>query len=87
MDDCPHWVPGKGWVTTNALTDTDRQAIANWDSPALQYDPNYDQCGEPPFHGTERAGLIWSGEPVFMCPQCFKNILGAPPLPHQMVRI
>jgi hypothetical protein len=33
----------------------------------LSYDADWDQCGPPPFHGRERAGIMWYGETAFMC--------------------
>jgi hypothetical protein len=52
------------------------------DSP-LKYDPDGDQCGAQ--CGPERAGIIWYGDPVFMCPRCFERILGGAPSSDQMV--
>jgi hypothetical protein len=73
---CPHWVPSKGWVTT--MTDADRAEAETWEPEPLYYQTGYDQCGIPPFHGNERVALIWSGEPVFICPSCFSNWQGTP---------
>jgi hypothetical protein len=51
----------------------------------LPYDPAYDQCGSS--CGPERAGTTWYSEPVFMCPRCYANVLGAPPEPGMTVTL
>jgi hypothetical protein len=50
---------------------------------ALTYDPQNDQCNAGKC-APERAVIMWYGEPVFMCPMHFEDVLGAPPMPGQM---
>jgi hypothetical protein len=86
LNRCPYWVPSRGWVAAQDLIASDKAEIDAWDPPKnLRYDSEYDTCGPLPFHGTERVGMTWNGEPAFMCPGCFENLFAAPPLEEQFV--
>jgi hypothetical protein len=84
---CPYWVPSKGWVYRDDITPADRAEIKAWEPPPLRYDRNYDQCGTPPFHSPRRVGMMWNGEPMFMCPACYRNYFGAPASKEDYVKV
>jgi hypothetical protein len=94
--DCGHWArPGQRihqrdgqWVCQPcAIAAINRKDTTMNSTTTLRCDPVYDQCGAPPFHGTKRAGIMWYGEPAFLCPQCFESLFCVPPPPGQMVKV